>query len=255
MYNLLPSPANLCRWGLTEDPHCPLCGKIGSLEHVLSACPTALTDGRYRWRHDTVLRELAETLEKERTKHKLKKTKTIPPINFVKEGQTAPKSAAQASSILDGAGNWEMKVDLGRKLVFPACIQTTLRPDIVMWSAQDKHVVMIELTIPWESRCEAAYEIKFAKYAELLEQCSHKGWKTWLFPVEIGTRGFAAQSLWKMLAAIGLKSKERRAAIRKLGLAAESIDLAMVQTLRSKLEANNRHVVADHHCGPTASRM
>ena len=77
-------------------------------------------------------------MKKERITHKMKWAKTIAPMTFVKEWQTAPKSVALASSILDGANSLEIKVDLERKLVFPVCSQTTLRPDIVMWSAQDK---------------------------------------------------------------------------------------------------------------------
>ena len=68
VYDLLPSPANLCRWGLTTDPKCSLYDKPGTLEHVLSSCSTVLKQGRYRWRHDSVLRELADWLEKERKK-------------------------------------------------------------------------------------------------------------------------------------------------------------------------------------------
>ncbi|XP_052233232.1 uncharacterized protein LOC127846096 [Dreissena polymorpha] len=54
-YYLLPSPANLHRWGKFDDPTCPLCGKIVMLEHTLSSCQTALTQGKYRWRHNKVL--------------------------------------------------------------------------------------------------------------------------------------------------------------------------------------------------------
>ena len=38
VYDVLPSPANLHRWGLTEQPQCQLCGGIGTLEHILSSC-------------------------------------------------------------------------------------------------------------------------------------------------------------------------------------------------------------------------
>jgi len=56
------------------------------LEHVLTSCQTTLTQGRYTWRHDQVLRELADTLEKEH-KSKRKGTKAGPTfISFVKEG-------------------------------------------------------------------------------------------------------------------------------------------------------------------------
>ena len=50
VYDLLPSPANLCRWGLTTDTKCSLFDKPGSFEHVLLSCSTALTQGRYQWR-------------------------------------------------------------------------------------------------------------------------------------------------------------------------------------------------------------
>ena len=38
VYDLLPSPANLFRWGTVEDPSCQLCGKRGTLGHVLTGC-------------------------------------------------------------------------------------------------------------------------------------------------------------------------------------------------------------------------
>ena len=53
-------------------------------------------------------------------------------------------------------------------------------------------MTIVELTVPWEERTEEAYERKMAKYQELAEACSNKGWKTWVFPVEVGCRGFPA---------------------------------------------------------------
>lgn len=35
------------------------------MSHTLSSCKTALSQGRYRWRHDQVLRELSDVLEVE----------------------------------------------------------------------------------------------------------------------------------------------------------------------------------------------
>ena len=59
-----------------------------------------------------------------------------------------------------------MEVDLGRRLVFPDIVQTTLRPDIVLWSKAGKKLIVIELTVLWETRREEAYERKKAKYTE-----------------------------------------------------------------------------------------
>ncbi|KAK3756270.1 hypothetical protein RRG08_066386 [Elysia crispata] len=59
VYDFLPSNANLVRWGKKEDPTCPLCQGRQTTEHVLSSCKIALSQGRYTWRHNRVLQELA----------------------------------------------------------------------------------------------------------------------------------------------------------------------------------------------------
>ena len=94
------------------------------MQHALSSCQTALVQGRYRWRHDTVLRELADKLERERRKNRNTKKKTCPAINCVKEGQTGKKTKVPTTSILDESDCWEMKVDLGKQLFFPNIIHT-----------------------------------------------------------------------------------------------------------------------------------
>ena len=219
VYDLLPSPANLHRWGLIENPVCSLCEKRGTLEHALSSCQTALTQGRYRWRHDCVLRELADILERERRKKRTgSKSKKI---QFVKAGETTHKQHTPTSSILDQVESWEMLVDLGKKLVFPNIVQTTQRPDIIIWSQKNKCLAMIELTVPWETRCEEASERKTAKYTDLLRQCKEQGWHSWLFPVEVGARGFPARTLWKLFTAFGVTGRERKTAVNRLGNAAE----------------------------------
>ena len=95
VYDLLTSPANLCRWGLTDYPKCSLYDRSGTLEHVLSSCSTSLTHGRYRWRHDAVLRELADWLENERKKKHGSKPKHH--ITFVKPGETMTRATPQQS--------------------------------------------------------------------------------------------------------------------------------------------------------------
>ncbi|GFN81146.1 reverse transcriptase [Plakobranchus ocellatus] len=62
VYDLLPSNANLVRWGKKEDPSCPLCQDRQTTEHVLSSCKVALSQGRYTWRHNRVLQELASVI-------------------------------------------------------------------------------------------------------------------------------------------------------------------------------------------------
>ena len=83
-------------------------------------------------------------------------------IAFVKSGDTRKTQTAQPtlqnrsvwSSILGGTTGWNMEVDLGKRLVFQDVFQTTLRPDIVLWSKTGKKLIVIALTVPWETRCE-----------------------------------------------------------------------------------------------------
>ena len=221
VYDLLPSPTNLQLWKMSDDPTCPLCGKIGSMRHILSSCPTALSQGRYRWRHVRVLGELAHLLEKERKRDRPQNKKGYQLIDFVREGERK-HATPQKTSILDEARNWEMRVDLKEQLKFTEEVaHTTLRPDIVIWSRTPKRVILVELTVPWEERTEEAFELKKAKYQELADVCKEGGWKTWIFPVEVGCRGFPAQSAWKMYGALGVKGRARKAAVHSLAKAAE----------------------------------
>lgn len=221
VYDTLPSPANLCTWGLSEDPTCSLCGARATLRHILSSCKTSLQQGRYRWRHDQVLAALADILERERKQTRPRTDRGTGSIQFVKAGEGKPSSPSRTSSILNQAASWEMRADLRKKLVFPDVVHTNLRPDIVMWSENSKKIIVIELTVPWEEACEEAYERKSAKYAELVETCRQRGWSSWLFPVEIGARGFPAQSVWRLLKDVGITGQRRKKAIKTLAEAAE----------------------------------
>ena len=54
--NSLASPDNLKRWGKRKMGTCPLCGSPnGTLAHITNMCTTALNQGRFTWRHDSVL--------------------------------------------------------------------------------------------------------------------------------------------------------------------------------------------------------
>ncbi|CAC5371102.1 unnamed protein product [Mytilus coruscus] len=134
VYDTLPSPSNLHQWGLIEEPSCKLCGERGTMAHILSGCKVALTQGRYRWRHDKVQKHLAEILDIERIKKRPSKTEAKQ-IRFVREGDTGHATKSQQHFILDKGSEWNMRADIGKKLVFSECVQTTLRPDIVVWTS------------------------------------------------------------------------------------------------------------------------
>ncbi|KAI7802934.1 polyprotein, partial [Triplophysa rosa] len=125
----------------------------------------------------------------------------------------------------EGRYTWrhdQMKADLGKQLRFPEhIVETTLRPDIVLFSDARKQVVLLELTVPWEVRMEEANERKRAKYADLVEKCRTRGWRAQCVPIEVGCRGFAAQSLCKACSLLGITGAPQRKAIKNTTEAAE----------------------------------
>ena len=120
------------------------------------------------------------------------------------------------------ADDWKPEVDLKKKLVFPIKIaRTNLRPDIVLSSLKTKTVVMIELTVPLEDLIDGANERKRLKYDELRELCISNGWTTRCIPVEVGARGFPAQSVHHLLSVLDVKGKQRRTIVKNISEAAE----------------------------------
>lgn len=141
-----------------------------------------------------MLLTLADYIEQERRKkHGSTDMQTI---SFIKEGARPVAARSEAKSSLQQAtGSWELTVDVGRKLQFPEVVHTALRPDILLWSNKDFQIILIELTVPWEEGCEEALKRKALKYTPLIQECKNKGWQVWLFPVEVGCKGFPAKSV------------------------------------------------------------
>lgn len=68
------------------------------------------------------------------------------------------------TTLLTPGREWNLRVDLGKQLQFRReILETFLRPNLVMWSAASKTVLMVELTVPWEGGRKAAHEQKQAK--------------------------------------------------------------------------------------------
>jgi len=98
--NLLPTQNNLKIWGKEEDVSCKQCGTtISALNHILTGCPKSLGEGRYRWRHDKVLMEMANWVEKQRLK--ANKHHPTPPqsVNFQREGDMFPRARTTAKNL------------------------------------------------------------------------------------------------------------------------------------------------------------
>ncbi|KAH3799674.1 hypothetical protein DPMN_153286 [Dreissena polymorpha] len=54
-----------------------------------------------------------------------------------------------------------------------------------------------------------------------MDLCKQQGWRTWLFSVEVGVRGFCSQSVLRLMTAVGATGRERQVAIQGLSQAVE----------------------------------
>ena len=225
-YDVLPSPTNLHVW-YGEDPACPQCAAPATLKHILVGCKTSLTQGRYTWRHNQVLKCLAAELENRRvTTNAMPQDAqaTVPRTTaFVREGEKrGTKSSPPDPGPLNAARDWEMRVDLTQRLTFPPEIAATnLRPDLVLWSKSCQRVFIVELTVPWEDAIDEAFERKRLRYANLAAEAEGRGWNVKVWPVEVGCRGFVARSTARLLKEVGIRGQAQRKAIKELATAAE----------------------------------
>ena len=117
---------------------------------------------RFAYRHDSVLAHLLKTINK----HKGEDMETYADLYGHRvNGGTIP----------------------------PDLCETELRPDlvVVMRNPEKKKVLLIELTVPWDSQSSfiAAFDRKSSRYAQLALDWEDRGRKVSNLPLEIGTRG------------------------------------------------------------------
>ena len=162
----MASPTRLKKWGYSDSDLCSLCQKHkGTVPHILSGYLVALADGRYRYRHDSVLKSVAHAIQQKMNR----------PVDdgglrvSVSAGPRAQKPLGHGGGLLDQADDWKLLVDLGKQLKFPHFIcSTLLRPDIVLYSLSSRIVIIIELSCPSEENLNEAHIFKDGKYDDLV---------------------------------------------------------------------------------------
>ena len=82
--------------------------------------------------------------------------------------------------------------------------------------------MQVDLTVPWEEAFNKVNERKRALYEELDESVRKKGWSVWTYLVEICVRAFTGRSVYRLLAALGVRGRDLQDAVRRLGATAES---------------------------------
>ncbi|CAB4018157.1 Hypothetical predicted protein [Paramuricea clavata] len=129
--NTLPTRKNLSKWGLSSTSDCSFCSSPETLLHVIAGCKTYLDEGRFTWRHDSVLNFLASTL-------------------------TAVKNSTLYADI---SGFMNPSVITGDHL----------RPDLLLVT-ENRCLYILELTVGYESNLLVNANRKRQKYRDLINE-------------------------------------------------------------------------------------
>ena len=167
----------------------------------MSACPRALGDGRYRWRHG---RWPIQWMPPE-----------VRPIYFVKAGE-CPAFACKINACLPSTaqdGQW--RVDIG------GTIEDSRADHNNNPATRFNSLLLIELTVPREENVDVACERKLKKYQELVEQCKCNKWRTACYPIEVGCHSFMGRSVCRILNQLGMIGEKKRKAIRTISESAK----------------------------------
>ena len=84
VYDLLPTLSNKNIWFGSEET-CKLCGENGTLSQILSSCKVALAQGRFTWRHNQVLRQIALFVDSKRKNHNNQPRREEKKISLLKQ--------------------------------------------------------------------------------------------------------------------------------------------------------------------------
>ena len=156
--NTLPSLDNLKRWGKRVSDRCSFCGNTETLAHILSNCSTALTQGRYTWRHNSVLNSIIDLIQP-----------------CLKAGMILYADMPGFQAPHGGT-------------IPPHVLVTALRPDIFIYSELTQEVIVFELTCPWDSNIARSHNFKSQKYSPLIVDLSQR-FVVSFYSVEVSARG------------------------------------------------------------------
>ena len=191
------------------DLKCCLCGFSNP---TVNGCSVALKQGSYTWRHDSILQHLDEDLKSfvgcanSDTVANISIENTF--IKFIREGkQPSKRRVPHKSGLLFMTNNGVLAYnDPHNPLVIPHhIVQTSLGPDIIIYSYATKQVFILELTVPAEDNIIQRHTDKERKYAKLLDDININQWTGHVFGIEIGSRGYVAKSFGFALQKLGLK--------------------------------------------------
>lgn len=90
-----------------------------------------------------------------------------------------------------------------------------------MHSRLTKRVVLLELTVPWESRMQQQHVFNVKKYEDLVAVLRQDGYTTRHPALVVDARGLSAISAYDALQQLGLRGQSSARTLKRLGEAAE----------------------------------
>ena len=211
-YNVVPSPKNLKRLHLASESRCFLFHKdVCTISHILGACKISLQQGRFTFRHDSVLQHLVLVLKSFLKNLPINATKKWNTIKFVCDkvfGTKCSKTKISSKGILHLASDWILLADVKGDYLFPFQLALTeLHPDILLFSKSSKRAVLLELTCPCEENMENWHSQNLNKYTPLAKVIEKNGWVVDLFAIEVAARGYPSKWLPICLKRLGFNHK------------------------------------------------
>ena len=189
----LPCGSYLKRINRITDNACHLCGhKPESLKHVLNSCQFSLRNGRYGWRHDSVLQYLRDALQA-----------------HVGNSQNTTITADLPNMYSGGAAQ-------SVNTIPEDVLLTEQRPDITLIDREARNITLIELSICWDQDNAQARARKENRYEPLISEIIERRWKANLITLEIGSRGFSGNSTANALKKLLPSKRIRGSTLTKL---------------------------------------
>jgi hypothetical protein len=146
-------------------------------------------------------------------------------IRFVKPSDKAakPNKKEPIVGILHEANDWKIDSDIPEfqrdldEFVFPFWIcSTDLKPDCVIFSMQRKTCIVLEMTVPMDINIEKWHSVKLEKYQAGIQLEANKDWSIYVYPIEVGARGFINNRVHGNFLQIGIDRKSATSTIRKM---------------------------------------
>ena len=178
--NCLANGTNAVKWGIATSAKCLFCNENQTLQHVVSACKASLNGGRWNWRHDSILINIARMLAK---------------IQELKVYCDITDSEFQTPSVITGDAE---------------------RPDIVVM--KDNHCYLMELTVGFETNITKNSERKRNKYANLTKRLE-KDYTVKYCDISMGAIGIIgtdSKDIQNTFENLGLSKEESDYLIRKI---------------------------------------